>query len=313
MTTMISVIIPTYNHARFLAQAIESALAQTLPPVELIVVDDGSTDETAQVLARYAGRIRVIRQQNSGVAAARNAGAALAAGDYLAFLDADDVWLPRKLERQMARLRAEPELGLVHCGVEEIDEAGQRRGYRRDGLEGWLFEEFLLFRRSILLGGGSGALMPRAVFQAAGGFDERLSTSADWDLYCRIAARHCIGFVPEALLRYRLHGGNMHTNFQAMEHDMLLAFAKAYRGATTEQRRLRRRGYGNLHTVLAGAFFSVGAYHKFALHAVKGLLLTPHNIIRYLEYPLRWWRRRLASAALNTQGPETSQSNVRLQ
>jgi glycosyltransferase involved in cell wall biosynthesis len=306
MTPTISAIIPAYNHARFLAQAIESALAQTLPPVEVIVVDDGSTDETAEVLARYAGRIRVIHQANRGVAAARNAGAAAAVGDYLAFLDADDVWAPGKLAAQTARLLAEPDLGLVHCSEEQIDAAGATLGYLYDGLEGWVIEEFLLFRRAIIRGGGSGALIPSAVFQAVGGFDERLSTSADWDLYCRIAARYRIGFVPEALLRYRLHGGNMHTNFYAMEHDMLLAFAKAYSAATPEQRRLRRRGYGNLHTVLAGTFFSVGEYHKFASHAVKSLLLTPHNITRYLEYPVRWWRRRLATSALNTRRPEIS-------
>jgi glycosyltransferase involved in cell wall biosynthesis len=288
----VSVVIPTHNHAHFLAQALESALGQTRAPLEVIVVDDGSTDATAEVLASFADCIRLIRQPQRGVAAARNAGAASAVGDYLAFLDADDVWLPHKLERQTAHLRDAPELGLVHCSVEEIDEQGRARGYRRDGLAGWLFEEFLLFRRAILLGGGSGAVMPRAVFAAVGGFDERLSTSADWDFYCRLAARYAIGFVPEVLLRYRIHSSNMHTNFHAMEQDMLFAFAKAYASATPAQRRLRRQGYGNLHTVLAGAFFSTGEYRKFLPHAVKGLLLTPHNLRRFLAYPQRWLHRR---------------------
>lgn len=292
----VSVVIPAYNHARFVSKAVESALAQTLPPHEMIVVNDGSVDETAKVLDSYRERIRVIYQQNSGVAVARNRGAKEAQGDLIAFLDSDDEWLPSKLEQQLQRLLAEPALGMVHCGVEEINGAGNTIGYRQDGLEGWLIEEFLLFRRSILLGGGSGALIPCKVFQEVGGFDTRLSTAADWDLYCRIAARYAIGFVPEVLLRYRIHGSNMHTNFQAMEHDMLLAFEKAYQAATPEQRRLHRRGYGNLHTVLAGAFFSAGQYRKFLPHAIKSLFLTPDNITRYLEYPRRCRQRQLAAA-----------------
>src|SRR5690348_12724766 len=106
----ISVIIPTYNHARFLAAAIDSALSQTLKPTEVIVVDDGSTDETSSVLEAFGDKVRVIRQKNHGVAGARNRGAEMAAGEYLAFLDADDVWLPRKLEMQVSRFQAEPGL-----------------------------------------------------------------------------------------------------------------------------------------------------------------------------------------------------------
>ena len=127
-----------------------------------------------------------------------------------------------------------------------------------------------------------------------GGWDEQLSTSADWDLCCRIAASYPVGFVPEPLLRYRMHGTNMHTNFNAMEHDMLIAFDKAYRSATPAQQRLRRQGYGNLYTVLAGAFFSAGQYRKFLRYAMKGLALTPHNLTRYLDYPRRWRQRRHA-------------------
>lgn len=295
MIPTISVVIPTYNHARFLAQAIESALAQTLAPHEVIVVDDGSTDATTEVLSRFGTIIRVIRQHNSGVSMARNAGAFAATGEYLAFLDADDEWLPGKLEKQLWCFACDPKLGLVHCGVEEINAEGVTLGYRRDGLAGDVLPEFLLFRRSIILGGGSGVLIPRGVFDKVAGFDGRLSTAADWDLYCRIAARYRVGFAPEVLLRYRLHGSNMHTNFRAMKHDMLLAFAKAYQAATPDQRRLRRRGYGNLHTVLAGAFFSVGQYRKFLPHAIKSLLLTPENITRYLDYPRRWWQRRFAA------------------
>src|SRR5215472_561278 len=109
MIAPISVIIPAYNHARFLTPAIESVLSQTMEPSEIVVVDDGSTDETSSVLGTFGRQIRVVRQKNQGVAAARNRGAELATGEYLAFLDADDLWLPRKLEMQLNRFESESE------------------------------------------------------------------------------------------------------------------------------------------------------------------------------------------------------------
>src|SRR5262245_16589489 len=160
----VSVIIPAYNHSRYIGKAIESVLRQTLPAREVIIVDDGSTDATDEVLARYQNRIRVKRQRNSGVAAARNCGAEIATGDLLAFLDADDMWLPRKLELQVERFAKGIDLGIVHCGTEDIDDRGQALCQHLDGLEGVVFRELLLLRRPVILGGGSGIVIPRAVF-----------------------------------------------------------------------------------------------------------------------------------------------------
>ena len=304
----VSVVIPTYNHAQFLGQAIESALGQTLAPIEVIVIDDGSTDSTPDVLARYGECVFGVRQQNRGVAAARNKGAEIATGDLLAFLDADDVWLPRKLELQSARFVREPQLGLVHCGVEDIDEQGSPLGKHLDGLEGRAATELLLFHRPVILGGGSGIAIPRAVFEALGGFDARLSTSADWDLFYRISSRYNVGFVPEVLLRYRVHEGNMHGNVRAMEHDMLLGYEKAFGGSDTTLQGIRRRCYGNLHAVLAGSFFSAGEYGGFLRHTMKSLFLTPNNISRFAEFPFRWRRRRkiaFSKSPSDNSTPET--------
>ena len=304
----VSVVIPTYNHARFLGQAIDSVLAQTLSPSEVIVVDDGSTDNTAAELVHYANRIRLVRQQNQGVSAARNNGAEIATGDLLAFLDADDIWLPRKMERQVERFATESELGLVHCGTEDIDHTGKPLNRHLDGLDGWVAMEMLLFRRAVILGGGSGIVIPRAVFKEVRGFDRKLSTSADWDLYYRIASLYKVGFVPEILLQYRLHSTNMHGNARAMERDMLLAYDKAFSDADAQLRRLRTRCYGNLHAVLAGSFFSAREYRGFARHAVKSLLLTPDNISQFAGFPLRRWRRRKLALSKSPSGnaaPET--------
>src|SRR5262245_15747118 len=112
----VSVVIPTYNCGRLVTEAVDSVLGQTVPPAEVIVVDDGSQDDTAERLAAYAGRVRYLRQENQGVAAARNCGVAASGGEVVAFLDADDVWHPRKLEFQLAALDRHPGLGLLGTG-----------------------------------------------------------------------------------------------------------------------------------------------------------------------------------------------------
>ncbi len=144
----VSLVIATFNHGRFLAEALDSAVAQTLKGVEIVVVDDGSTDDTPAVLARYAGRIRAVRQPNRGLAAARNTGLATARGTYVGFLDADDVLMPTKLAEQVAVLAREPTVGWTYCDVliettatgTEM-RASERFGYGARRLEGWLFPE----------------------------------------------------------------------------------------------------------------------------------------------------------------------------
>lgn len=281
MDSHISVVIPVYNQAQFVRAAVDSVLSQTDPPGEIIVVNDGSTDGTAPELARYENdpRVRVLQQENRGVAAARNAGAALATGGLLAFLDADDIWLPEKLARQRERWISETDLGLIHVGVLEVDENGEALAERLDGLEGKVALDLLLFKRPVILGGGSGMLIPANVFNELGGFDEQLSTSADWDLFYRIAARHPVGFVPEILLHYRIHGANMHGNIPAMRHDMLLGFAKAFANTDEELKRQRRFCYGRLHLVLAGSFLTVGQRGECWKHIVKALWYHPANLL----------------------------------
>jgi glycosyltransferase involved in cell wall biosynthesis len=290
----VSAVIPTHNHARFLVEAVESVLRQTVPPSEVIVVDDGSTDSTLEVLRQYGGRIRVISQENRGVAAARNVGASVASGEILAFLDADDLWLERKQEFQSNRFVKEPDLGLVHCGVEEIDGAGRQLRTRLDGMQGWVSREMLLFRRGVILGGGSAIAVRRASFRDVGGFDESLSTSADWDFCYRIARRYRIGFLAEVLVRYRVHNGNMHKNVHAMARDMLRAYSKAFSEDDRSLRGLRRLAYGRLHSILAGSFFQSGDYGQFARHAVKSIVLTPRSARHFAGYPLRRLRRHWA-------------------
>jgi glycosyltransferase involved in cell wall biosynthesis len=287
----VSVVIPTYNHSPFIEEALASVFAQNEPVLEVIVVNDGSTDDTQWALERHRRRIRIVEQVNRGVAAARNAGAVVATGELIAFLDADDIWRSRKLELQVDRFAAEPALGLVHCGVEEVDRHGRWLCSRLDGVEGWVAHEMLLFRRPVILGGGSATVVPRAVFEKVGGFDESMSTSADWDLYYRIACRYPVGFVPQVLVRYRVHDGNMHLNVRAMASDMLRAYAKAFSEKDPILRELRRDAYSRLHAVLAGSFLKVGGYGDFLRHALKSVLLRPASLVYFAGYPVRRLRR----------------------
>jgi hypothetical protein len=126
-----------------------------------------------------------------------------------------------------------------------------------------------------IYGGGSGLMVPKKVFEEVGGFDLRLSTSADWDLFFQISSRYPVGFVPEILLKYRFHNSNMHSNVGAMEHDMCIAFEKAFRQPTPELAKVRRRAYGILNRTLAASYLRAGKYGDFLRTGVKSIASYP--------------------------------------
>ena len=284
---LVSVIIPNYNYANYLREAIDSVLNQTYQNIETIVVDDGSKDNSRDVLESYGKEIKAIFQQNQGVSAARNNGTAESKGDYLAFLDADDVWLSKKIEKQIEKFAEDKELGLVHVGVEEINDKGDFLNERIDGMEGWVADELLLFRRSVYLGGCSGMMIPRKVFDEIGGFDLQLGTSADWDLCYQVGSRHRFGFVPDILMKYRIHSSNMHSNIAPMEREMLIGYEKAFKINDEKVQKLKRAAYGNLHQVLAGSYFRAGNYAAFIRTAFKSLVFKPSNFFYFAKFPLR--------------------------
>lgn len=284
---LVLVVIPSYNYAQYLPEAIDSVLAQTYPKIEVIVVDDGSTDESILTLKQYSSRIRYIRQKNQGVAAARNRGIHQSVGELIAFLDADDYWLPLKIERQVEQFIKTPDLGMVHCGVIEVDEATGLEVKRLDGQQGDVADELLLLQRPVILGGGSGLMAQRAILEEIEGFDTRLSTSADWDLCYRIARKYRVGFVAELLVKYRRHPSNMHRHINAMEQDMFLGFHNVFSNASPETQRLRRRAYAKLHLILAGSYFQAGQLRTSMCHWGRSLMYSTEAISYLLKYLLR--------------------------
>lgn len=196
---LISVVIPTYNRVAYLLEAIDSVLAQGYASLELIVVDDGSTDETAEVVARRGG-VRYHHQANQGIAGARNAGVALARGAYLAFLDSDDVWMPGKLARQMAVLDADAGVDLVYGHAEQ---------FRSPDVEPEFWRGYRAKPGVVAAPVPSSMLIRRAAFDRVGPFDARFGIGIEMDWYARLTeARLRAVMLPDVLFRRRLHRSN---------------------------------------------------------------------------------------------------------
>jgi glycosyltransferase involved in cell wall biosynthesis len=284
----VSVVIPAYNNARFVLEAVDSALAQTLAPLEVIVVDDGSTDDTTAALEPRSERIRLIRQENGGVAAARNTGIRSARGTLIAFLDADDVWLPEKLERQAPLHERDPRIGLSHCGLVEVDERLEPIRERLDGLSGDHVAETMLYGQGNRLhASGSTMMVTRAALEAVGDFDLEVPPSEDWELMFRVARRFKIGFVPQSLVLYRQHPGNAHRDIPRQERSMLLSLGKVFAAGDPRLKPLKRRSYATLHGWLAGSYWEIGDRPSFVRHALRAAWLHPPIVGYFAAFPLR--------------------------
>jgi glycosyltransferase involved in cell wall biosynthesis len=230
VSALVSVVMPTRNYGAFIARAIDSVLAQTHPPHEIIVVDDGSTDDTPAVLARYAGRIRVLAGPGRGVSAARNAGLAAARGELIAVLDADDEWLPTKLARQIPLLREDPAVGVVGCANVVWSGAGHhvRTRFFPNPPDDRLARMRQIALRVAWVGSSnSGALIHRRVLDAVGGYAEDLAAAEDWEMWLRVADRFAIRNVHEVLTFVWFHGTGMFRDAALMRAAQEAAFVKA--------------------------------------------------------------------------------------
>ena len=293
ISSKVSVVIPTYNYGCFVSEAIDSALGQTHRPEEIIVVDDGSTDGTEEAVNVFVNKVKYLKQTNSGVCAARNRGVAESTGEYIAFLDADDIWEPTKIEKQLAKFAEDADIGLVHCGMREFDsETRETLAVHDMGMEGSIAEELLLWERPAMNVSGSAIMISRKAFEDVGGFDPELKCGEDWDLCYRIAMKYKVGFVPEPLVNYRSHGAAAHRNVAEMERGMGRFYEKAFDTDDPNVLALKRRAMGNYHRVLAGSYFRAGQYSDFARHAMKSIGYRPSNLGYFAKFPLRRLRRQ---------------------
>lgn len=302
----VSVVIASYNYAHFVPLAIESALAQTMTDLEIIVVDDGSTDNTREAVAHFGAhpQVRLEHIAHVGHPQAKNHGVRLARGEYVAFLDADDIWQPTKLARQLELFAGRPEVGVVYTRRACIDVAGRALVveetplYRGRVVEPLVFDNFVCF---------SSAIVRRSLLGSGGCFDENLNDPIDYDLWLRLALRCQFDYVDEPLVLYRVgHASMSRTNNRWREQvdRVMLRFFGEYGGSeAVAPAVVRRHKYTRWcamglaarshapRTALANYLRAI-ACRPWALPAWYGLaaLLVP-------ERGRRWYRRLLGRPA----------------
>ena len=204
-TPAVSIIIPVYNAEKYLAETLESVLAQTFQDFEIILVDDGSTDGTSEIIDKFSDRAICLKNDHRGPASSRNLGLEAARGSLVAFLDADDLWLPTKLEKQVAVMRAQPQYGLITCDASMFCESGviaTSSKAQQPIATGYVLRQLLLSNWV----GTSCAMVRRECFEKVGRFDhETFVWGEDWMMWLKIAAEYPVYFLDEPLVQYRVH------------------------------------------------------------------------------------------------------------
>lgn len=235
----VSVVIPAYNSSAMVKEAIASVLAQTYDDFEIIVVDDGSTDDTESVVRSFGDRVLYLKQENQGAGAARNSGIHASGGEYVAFLDSDDLWSPEKLSEQIPVLERDSELGLVYSDWAVVSQDGPvEDSYLRKlpAASGYVFDQ--LVQCGFIL--TSGVLLRRACLNDVGGFDNSLSIAQDYDLWLRICYRWKVALVNRPLVTKRSWDGSLSSNLPKTAAERIALFEKAL-GSFKDMSRHSRR------------------------------------------------------------------------
>lgn len=279
---LVSVVIPAWNAEQTLLETLQSVAAQSYRRLEILIVDDGSTDRTASMAERFCAaepRARLLRKPNGGVASARNLGIAEAQGNWIAPVDADDLWHPSKIEKQVAAAIAAPDPpGFVYCWFRHIDELGRVTGSGpRWGLEGPAFAQLAYLN---FVQNGSALLMSRSAWSAVGGYDEGLRAEGaegceDVLLQLQIARRRPIAAVPEHLVGYRRHAGRMSSAFDQLVRSWRLAYERLAGEHAPVPPQVLRWISARCHFDIAEQRAAAGAYAQALASLAKSLGLDP--------------------------------------
>jgi glycosyltransferase involved in cell wall biosynthesis len=277
----VSVLIAAYNAAAFLQPTLDSVLDQTFGDLEVLVVDDGSRDDTAGVVRRAMAadpRVRLIVQENRGLSATRNVGIRASHGELVAFLDHDDLWHPDKLAAQVALLDADPRTAVVSCYSALIDERQRCLGWRFGGdANGDVYDEMLVWD---VVSGGSVALVRRAALDAAGPFDESLAIREDWDMWIRLAHRHRFATVPRVLVGYTRMPANASRDYERLADEGMRVLAKVRRDDPRFDE-ARHRFCLARDLFATASFCAVDGRTGLAWHYLgRSLALTPWPVLR---------------------------------
>jgi glycosyltransferase involved in cell wall biosynthesis len=272
-----SVIIPVYNGSLYILEAVKSVLSQTYTDYEIIVVDDGSTDDTRLLLEKFGDKLRYIYQQNQGPSAARNNGIKASKGRYIAFLDADDIWLETKLERQIVLLEENETLGITSCGTVLVD-ANSNEFPRAKGdlaFDKDCVRQELIIRN--VIGSPSSVIVRKECFEKVGLFDESLRGGEDKDMWFRTVEHFAVSILEECLVKYRVHNSNAHKNIEMMRNNQR-AILRKHRCQINWKQRLKANSY--IHLDAAHEYSSI-------LQKINALQDAFYAI---LWYPLKTYR-----------------------
>jgi len=294
----VSVVIVTYNKADTLAEAIESVLRQSYRDFEILVVDDGSTDDTATRVRPYLDRVRYLPKPNGGTGSARNLGIAEARGEFVAFLDGDDLWLPRKLEIQMEAFRREPEIIAVQCSAYCVDSQlkkvleERRCGPARDTLI-----DFLLFRN--LPAFSSTVVIRREIARSIGGFGTDLVILSDWDMACRLARVGTLRSVPEILAYYRHYPNNQSRDVGIHIEPGVRSLTRLFSDPSLEPG-IRARApqiWARFYAMLAGGYLRNREWAQAVAWTWKAVRTSPRVMPYVSGLPFRFASRRFLRTA----------------
>jgi glycosyltransferase involved in cell wall biosynthesis len=277
-TPRISVTIPAYNAAWCIRRAVDSVLAQTYRDFELIVINDGSTDATLDSLAGYGDQVRAISKPNGGLSSARNAGISAARGEFVAFLDADDWWLPEKLARQVALLDAQPNIGFCSTTTCVRGENGEDMGsWECPRIESSALET--IFRaNAAVAGSGSAVMVRKSILDKVGGFDEQLRSLEDIDMWMRLAAVSGYACIPETLACILKRSASMSGNLEVMRRSALAVMKKNRQFlAPGQQGAFWRQAYAEVLTDYAKWRYRSGHRVRAMTDLLYALALAPRG------------------------------------
>ncbi|WP_052672200.1 glycosyltransferase family 2 protein [Aliterella atlantica] len=275
-----SVVIPAYNASAYITDCINSVLAQCETDLEVIVVDDGSTDDTAQMISAFTDpRVHLIQRINGGLAAARNTGIQASRGEFVAFLDADDRWCPEKLTAHRQALEADSSVSVSYDWSVFIDIKGERTGLSMAQTQKLLTHEALLLKN--YLGNGSTSVVRRSVLEEYNGFDESLRRLVDHELWVRLAySGHKFKLVPQQLTEYRIHPASFTADTERMLKGVEAFLVKVATYAPASVQKLRPLVIACTHRWMARAAFVEGNYAKARMHSVQALRHSPQVLWR---------------------------------
>ena len=290
----ISVIIPTYNAQRTILATVKSVQQQTFKDIEIIVINDGSSDGTLAILETVNDpRLKVYSYPNGGLPAARNRGIALAKGEYLSFIDADDLWTPDKLEKQLAALQKNPRASVAYSWnavmLELEDNLSQMNFFsgKKVAFTGDVYTKLLVHN---FIGNGSNLLIKKEAIDSVGNFDPSFKSCEDWDYYLRLAAKYHFAVVPEHQILYRKTPGTLSSKGLVMEREGLRVIDKVYQTVPKKLQPLKNRSIANFYRYCGKIYVDYSVQnkdiHQGEVRLLKAIALDPSILLTSDTYIL---------------------------